>query len=70
MFASNELSGQTTTLFENVQIATNRSGSVIGTNCVSGKVLLQDEYIYLVATNATAGATDQTLKAFLTYEAE
>jgi hypothetical protein len=70
MFASNELSGKTTTLFENVQIATNRSGNVIGTNCVSGKVLLNDEYIYLVATGATVGASSQTIKAFLTYEAK
>lgn len=70
MFASNVLSGKTTTLFNEVQIATNRSDKVTGTNCVSGKVLLQDECIYLVATNATVGATDQSLKAFLTYEAK
>lgn len=70
IFSSNELSGKTTTLFENVQIATNRSGNVIGTNCVSGKVLLNDEKIYLVATGATIGASSQTIKAFLTYEAK
>jgi len=70
IFASNVLSGKITTLFTEVQIATNRSGNVIGTNCVSGKVLLQDEYIYMVATGATVGASSQVIKSFLTYKAE
>lgn len=70
IFASNELSGQITTLFTEVQIATNRTGAVIGTNSCSGKVLLHDERIYMEATNATVGATDQSIKAFLSYEAK
>jgi len=81
IFASNVLSGKLTTLFTEVQIATNItysphilynevSGSAMGTNFSSGRIALYDEYIYLVATNATVGATDQTIKAFITYEAK
>lgn len=70
VFASNELSGKLTTIYPNTITATNVSAAAQGTNSSVQRVALYGEYIYLEATNATVGFSDQTLKAFLTYEAK
>lgn len=79
MFSSNELTHTTTTILENKILATNwsfrpsvdrqhASGATIGTNAAMDKILVFDEKIYIIATNATPATTTQTIKANVIYE--
>jgi hypothetical protein len=79
MFSSNALTGRTKSIYDNKVTATNfsfyprvdyqhTSGTDIGTNAAMGRILLFEEKVYIIATNATPGTTTQTIKANVIYE--
>jgi len=46
----------------------NPTGGTLGTNYSNGRILLQDEKLYMIATNGTVGIGHQNVKARVIYE--
>ncbi|MDD5485944.1 MAG: hypothetical protein PHW65_00055 [Dehalococcoidales bacterium] len=79
MFSSNSFTHLTTTLLGSVIKATNFSllpgtfyqdsgETKVCTNGCMKRIPLYNDRIYIIATNATPGATDQSIKAVVVYE--
>jgi len=79
MIVSNASTKSSVSLLDSVQKATNFSYSPrvqyqnvatsdLGTNGLPGRICAFDQTLYLIASNATAGATDQKITATVIYE--